>query len=151
MTSLDGPTVVRFYPFSFDLPHNRRPGEQMPPSFSLPNHAKARPHNTTLTEETEVAYKVTASWEASNATADQAVYVDITFDSRLGTHFFSILQSGGPLHTSAGQIFLLARRVVYTAPQLARNAASKRQTRTFPLCGEYQRAGWVRTRLMEDM
>lgn len=64
--------VCRSCEFSFELP---RPGAELPPTFSpktLPRDLRRQ----LRTEELEVAYRITAVWEASDGSQPKAMYVD---------------------------------------------------------------------------
>lgn len=60
--------------FSFELPRGSRPGEEMPPTFSS-NTPPRDLRRQSRTEELEVAYRITAVWEASDGSQPKAMYV----------------------------------------------------------------------------
>lgn len=61
--------------FSFELPRGPRPGEEMPLTFSSTTPI-GDSRRQSCVEELEIAYRITAVWEASKGSGEQAKYVD---------------------------------------------------------------------------
>jgi hypothetical protein len=62
----------RLFPFSFGLPRGARPGEEMPPTFSVTNLVETAPRGRAFVETAEVAYTVSVVWEADGSSQDMA-------------------------------------------------------------------------------
>ncbi|KIJ59377.1 hypothetical protein HYDPIDRAFT_162488 [Hydnomerulius pinastri MD-312] len=71
-SSLNSP-ACRSCEFSFEIPSGSRPGEEMPPTFSSTTLVKNRQRRRSYMEKAEVAYRVTATWEASDGSENQAI------------------------------------------------------------------------------
>ncbi|GBE83878.1 hypothetical protein SCP_0509350 [Sparassis crispa] len=54
---------LKHFPFSFDLPHSTRAGEELPPTFSSVVMGQTGTHSRAYVERAEVAYKIVATWE----------------------------------------------------------------------------------------
>ncbi|KAG6377543.1 Vps16, C-terminal region-domain-containing protein [Boletus reticuloceps] len=82
-SSLNSP-ACRSCEFGFELPRGSQFGEQMPSTFSstTPTGDLRRPPSM---EEFEVAYRITAVWEACDGSGNQAMYVDHSMQNRPST------------------------------------------------------------------
>ena len=63
----DARPIPRPFPFSFDIPHATRVGEEMPSTFSAVSVGEAGPRARACVERIEISYKVTATWEPNNS------------------------------------------------------------------------------------
>jgi hypothetical protein len=59
--------------FSFDVPAPTRPGEEMPPSFSLSTLAENGIRGRTSVEIAEVSYRVIALWESHDGSDNRVM------------------------------------------------------------------------------
>ncbi|KAK0458036.1 uncharacterized protein EV420DRAFT_409496 [Desarmillaria tabescens] len=69
VSSLNIPTpsiVERTYPFSFELPHSCRGGEELPPTFYSSKHARS-PASTSRAGSFSVEYKILVTWDPTAA------------------------------------------------------------------------------------
>lgn len=54
------------FPFSFEVPLGRQPGQELPPTFSASTLVRSGTRGRIFVEKTEIAYKVTALWEPND-------------------------------------------------------------------------------------
>ncbi|KAF9239871.1 hypothetical protein BU15DRAFT_74404 [Melanogaster broomeanus] len=59
--------------FSFEIPRGSRPGEEMPPTFSSTTLAENVYRTGSRPEKVDITYRVTAVWEASDGSENQAI------------------------------------------------------------------------------
>lgn len=64
---------TRCFPFSFDLPSGRQPGQELPPTFSTSTLVASGTRGRAFVEKAEVNYKVTAIWEPSDGFENRAL------------------------------------------------------------------------------
>ena len=66
---------MRCFPFAFDMPLGRQPGQEMPPTFSSSALVATGTRGRSFAERAEVMYKVTALWEPSDGYENRALRV----------------------------------------------------------------------------
>ncbi|KII87629.1 hypothetical protein PLICRDRAFT_642508 [Plicaturopsis crispa FD-325 SS-3] len=66
------PQSPRFYSFGFDLPRSYKKGEELPPTFSSKACAESD-RGRPIVDSTEIEYKVTALWEASDGAENRGI------------------------------------------------------------------------------